>query len=133
MLRVYKTYELNLQTPAARAKRVSFSSRPGDLESKDDFYNTDSGMVVMETSFNTYNTSNYGFLHYDSVPVWLRAQVATRMAQNSSHWATIFEMYRSGTHNSQWIIVDMKKYAAQKLLPKKHLKDIGSISLCVVI
>mmetsp|Transcript_39611 Transcript_39611/g.46097 ORF Transcript_39611/g.46097 Transcript_39611/m.46097 type:complete len:355 (-) Transcript_39611:62-1126(-) len=124
MLRIYKTYELNYQNPAINAKTVSFSSRPGDLESKDDFYVTDSGFVVMETSFNTYNTSNYGFLHYDSVPVWIRVQTATRMAENASHWAAIFEKYRSGTHNSQWIIVDMNQYGNQKNLPSNQLSNI---------
>ena len=126
MLRIYKTYEIHYQNPDVSAKTVSFSSRPGDLESKDDFYVTDSGLVVMETSFNTYNTSNYGYLHYDSVPVWIRVQTATRLAKNSSHWATIFESHRSGTHNSQWVVVDMNKYAAQKNLPKSQMSDIGN-------
>ena len=40
MLRIYKVYEFNLNNPLIAATTVSFSSRPGDLSSKDDFYFT---------------------------------------------------------------------------------------------
>jgi len=38
---------VDLHKPSFQA----FSSRPGDLESKDDFYILNSGLVVMETRF----------------------------------------------------------------------------------
>lgn len=125
MLRVYKTYEFNFQNPEIQARVVSFSARPGDLESKDDFYVTDSNLVVMETSFNTYNVTNWAFLHMNSVPVWLRAQVATRLARNASHWTQVFAKFRSGTHNSQWIAVDHKQFEAQRNNSNQSLKNIG--------
>lgn len=37
---------------------MEFSSRPGDLESKDDFYKV-SNLVVMETSLLNWNHTNY--------------------------------------------------------------------------
>ena len=40
MLRIFKVYEFNLNNPLIAATIVSFSSRPGDLSSKDDFYFT---------------------------------------------------------------------------------------------
>lgn len=119
-----------------QANVVTFSARPGDLESKDDFYTTSSNLVVMETSFNTYNASNWDFLHYDSVPVWLRCQIANKLAQNSSHWAQLFELHRSGTHNSQWVIVDTNQYNLQKSVPMDKLKNIGillSSLLCLIV
>jgi hypothetical protein len=68
MLRVYKTYQFSLNDPDVKSN-LSFSSRPGDLESKDDFYILrDSEMVVVETSLNNWNESNYNFLSPNSVP-----------------------------------------------------------------
>lgn len=68
MLRVYKTYNFALHDDQVRSN-LSFSSRPGDLESKDDFYMLKgSKMVVTETSLNNYNRSNYLFLHPESLP-----------------------------------------------------------------
>jgi hypothetical protein len=77
-----------------------FSSRPGDMESKDDFYYFNTNLGVIETSFNTYNQSNYGFFHYDSLPCWLRVIVANRLAKNGEEWANYFFTNRSGTHNN---------------------------------
>jgi hypothetical protein len=110
MLRILKNYNFALNNPSVTAKRITFTSRPGDLNSKDDFYTTDSGLNVMETSFDTYNASNYKFLHHDSVPCWIRVNVATRMAKSGSQWHKIFQIDRSGTHVSQWMIIDFNKF-----------------------
>ena len=110
MLRVYKTYNFNLSNPIINATIVTFSSRPGDLESKDDFYFMNSNLAVLETSINTYNATMYSYLHYDSVPTWLRNQLANRIAQNGSQWAETFALYASGTHNNQWLIADYNIY-----------------------
>ena len=68
MLRTYKKYEFSLHDKNVKSN-LSFSIRPGDLESKDDFYVLrESNMVVVETSLNNWNVSNYGFLKYTSVP-----------------------------------------------------------------
>jgi hypothetical protein len=62
MLRVYKTYVFPLHDTNVKSN-ISFSSRPGDLNSKDDFYMMrESELVVVETSLNNYNTSNYEFI-----------------------------------------------------------------------
>jgi len=62
MLRVYKTYHFALHDPNVKSN-LSFSARPGDLNSKDDFYMLkESSMVVVETSLNNYNLSNYEFI-----------------------------------------------------------------------
>lgn len=80
MLRVYKEYNFDLNNPMVKHKNISFSSRPGDLESKDDFYTIDKSLIVMETSLNNYNKSNYKFLHYNSIPCWMRVHLANRLA-----------------------------------------------------
>lgn len=43
----------------------------------------------------------------------MRLNLANRMAANGSEWARIFKYsYQSGTHNSQWGVVDYNKYWA---------------------
>lgn len=68
MLRVYKTYDFALHDVGVLSN-ISFSSRPGDLESKDDFILlSGTNMVVVETSLNNWNPKNYDFIHYNSIP-----------------------------------------------------------------
>jgi len=50
MLRIYKEYNLNLVVNGKKLNNMRFTSRPGDLNSKDDYYTLDNNMVVMETS-----------------------------------------------------------------------------------
>eukprot|EP01017_Pseudomicrothorax_dubius_P026478 TRINITY_DN2957_c0_g1_i2.p1 TRINITY_DN2957_c0_g1~~TRINITY_DN2957_c0_g1_i2.p1 ORF type:complete len:512 (+),score=91.97 TRINITY_DN2957_c0_g1_i2:67-1602(+) len=114
MLRVFKSYQFGLSNKGVVSSTISFTSRPGDLQSKDDFYMTNSGLVVLETSLNNYNLSNYHFLTPQSVPSWMRVIIATRLAQNASHWAQLFSIHRSGTHNNQWLAVDYNQLGTEK-------------------
>jgi hypothetical protein len=68
----------------------------GDLESKDDFFLLNSEMVVIETSLTIFNKTLYKQLTPQSVPVWIRCQVANRMARNASEWVSLFSLYNSG-------------------------------------
>lgn len=75
MLRIFKIYEFNLNNPLIAATTVSFSSRPGDLSSKDDFYFTSknlfkrfkkfigTNLVSVETSLLCYNKTLYKALN----------------------------------------------------------------------
>ncbi|KAL4446161.1 hypothetical protein ABPG74_021700 [Tetrahymena malaccensis] len=110
MLRVYKAYNFQFHNKDVKASFQAFSSRPGDLESKDDFYILNNGIVVMETSLNNYNKTNYDYLHYNSVPCWMRVNLANRLSSNTTEWAQVFSNYRSGTHNNQWIVVDYNQW-----------------------
>ena len=38
MLRIFKEYNFNFNNKAIKNRRQSFTARPGDLNSKDDFY-----------------------------------------------------------------------------------------------
>lgn len=125
MLRVFKEYIINLNNPLVNSKQMILTARPGDLESKDDYYILDSNLVVMETSFNNYNTSNYGYFHYESLPCWVRVLVSNRLARNGTSWSDYFFSYRSGTHNNQWVVVDYNKYESYKSNLSAS-KDIGN-------
>lgn len=114
MLRVFKSFHIPLKNSLVKAKKMMFSSRPGDLESKDDFYMMDTDLIVVETSLNNYNVSNYDEFHYSSLPAWLRNLVANRVASSGKEWADVFFTNRSGTHNNQWLVLDYTKYDLYK-------------------
>lgn len=83
MLRLFKTYNFPTRNPEVGSETVTFSGRPGDLNSKDDFYILSSGLRIMETSLMNYNKDNFKELNFKSVPCWLRATVASNLAKNS--------------------------------------------------
>lgn len=114
MLRVYKTYDFSggkqvQGTAQYPGSRVSFSSRPADLHSKDDFYAVGSGLTVIETSLTVFNKDTYQKLTPASVPCWARVQVANRASSSSQQWTDLFSKHNSGTHNNQWIVTDYKQ------------------------
>jgi hypothetical protein len=88
------------------SETISFSGRPGDFNSKDDFYVLSSGLKIVETSLLNYNKDNFRELNPRSVPCWLRATVASNLARDGQEWISYFSKYNSGTHSSQWVIVD---------------------------
>jgi len=50
MLRIFKTYNFPTRDSRVGSETITFSSRPGDLISKDDFYVLSSGLTVIESS-----------------------------------------------------------------------------------
>jgi hypothetical protein len=83
LLRIFKTYHFPTQDSRVGSQWLSFSSRPGDLISKDDFYVCSSGLRVIETSFNNFKEENYKLLSPQTVPCWLRASIATNLSRNA--------------------------------------------------
>ena len=59
MLRILKSYNFAFSNPLVVNQNILFSSRPGDLQSKDDFYKVGNEYIVMETSLLNWNRSNY--------------------------------------------------------------------------
>jgi hypothetical protein len=103
-----KEYRLNLK--AFRAKRIILSTRIGKLSSYDDFYITDSGLFVLETTMNNYNDSLYDRVVPECVFTWMRAVHACWTAENGSDWGNRFVRHNSGTYNNQYVIVDTNKF-----------------------
>lgn len=104
MLRVFKVYTMPL--PGARALTSSFSARPGDLHSKDDWYALSSNLTVIETSLTVFDRAIYKALLPATVPCWIRVSVANRLAGSAEEWAELFAAHASGTHNNDWIATD---------------------------
>lgn len=93
MLRVYKVYHFSF-TPAGV---VSFSSSPGLIHSKDDFYTAGSGLVVMETTNSVFNESLFAAVTPQCALSWQRAMVATQFADSGASWTALFSVNNSGS------------------------------------
>lgn len=115
MLRIAKTYKFKLHNKKVVADQLTFSSRPGDFISKDDFFITSTGLNIMETSLLNFNMTNYKFIHEETLPCWVRLNIANRFARNPKEWTELFEINRSGTHNSQWIVLDYSMFKNKNL------------------
>ena len=116
MLRVFKTYDFDAFMPHA-AQTVTFSSYPGVMVSIDDYYTTSTGLIVTETSFNTFNASLYSAVVPNTVLYWLRVAVANRLTNNGKDWTEVFGWHNSGTYNAQWMVLDLKKFTPHQDLP----------------
>lgn len=114
MLRIFKTYNFPTRDARVGSETITFSSRPGDLISKDDFYVLSSGLMVIESSLENLNPANWQDLSPQTVPTWLRQTIACHLAKTSDEWLDYFLRLRSGTHNNQWVIVDPKNLDTNK-------------------
>ncbi len=115
MVRIYKTAEYNFST--GRSK-YAYASKPGMLYSKDDYYVTDSGTLVMETTNSVMNTTLYQYVVPETVLTWLRVPLAIRTSSTPEGWFDVFKKHNSGTYCNQWMVLDtLKKDGAGNLLP----------------
>ena len=92
------------------AKTVTLSSSSSFFSSKEDYYAMDSGIVALETSLSTYNTTLYQLIKPEALMCWMRSVIASRLAYTSKEWVDYFSMFSSGTYNNQWMALDMKKF-----------------------
>ena len=86
------------------------SSYPGTVTSIDDFLITGNNMLVTETTNPIYNlTLYYENIKPETLFVWQRMLVSSRLASDSKVWTDAFQNHNSGTDNNQFIILDLKK------------------------
>lgn len=116
-LRIYKHYELGLADGVVKARRMSFSSYPGELFSDDDMYILESGLIVVETTNHIYTADVYQPLTPASVLSWQRVRIANMVATNGAEWVRAFSNKNSGTYNNQYMVVDTNCF-----VPKSELK-----------
>jgi len=115
-LRIFKHYTLNFQD--SPSSTVSFSSFPGALYSGDDYYISDKGLSVTETTNDVFVNSLFANVTINTVPFWVRVMIATRGTASGKDWIALFSVYNSGTYNNQWQIVDYKLFTpGQPLQP----------------
>lgn len=115
LLRIWKTYNFNLNDPSVVAKKMSFSSYAGMISSTDDWYILDSGMLVLETTINVEDENALSQINpKGSVVSWIRTMVANRLASDGKEWTNIYAQQNSGTYNCQWMVLDYKKFSPGK-------------------
>ena len=96
LLRVYKTYDF----PSGA---VQFSGYPGLPMSGDDWFITlNNKLVVTETTNGVFNTSLFSAMTSETIPYFIRVQVANMLATTGPEWHTIFSRYNNGGYNNQW-------------------------------
>ena len=112
--------EYNLPVPQFKAHRLTMSTRIGKLASYDDFYISDQGLFVLETTINNFNEDLYKNVKPQSLMTWLRAVHAMWTTDNGKDWTETFIKHNSGTYNNQYLVVDSKKLEVGKE-PKQDL------------
>eukprot|EP01091_Cochliopodium_minus_P014611 TRINITY_DN4993_c0_g1_i2.p1 TRINITY_DN4993_c0_g1~~TRINITY_DN4993_c0_g1_i2.p1 ORF type:complete len:529 (+),score=128.13 TRINITY_DN4993_c0_g1_i2:1-1587(+) len=120
MVRTYKIY--NLQFNNAISSTISFSSYPACLSSTDDFYVTDKGLSIIETTNGIMNTSLLQYVKPQSLLSWVRVIIANQVASSGFWWVNNFSKFNSGTYNNQWIITDLKLFE-----PKNRQLKAGTL------
>jgi len=115
MNRMLKDYEIRSNDKDAAATRWTFSSYAGQLLSMDDFWVMNSGLVVIETTVHTWNTTLYDlYCKPESVLAWIRISAVNLIAHNGQEWAKYFNIANSFTYNNQYMVVDTKKFIRGK-------------------
>lgn len=110
MLRIYKNYDFQIYGKDLKSSKMSFSSYPGFLNSLDDFYILGSGMVMLQTTNNIFDTSLYDLVKPESLLAWQRVRAANYLAKDGQEWGDIMKLYNSGTYNNQYMVIDLKKF-----------------------
>ena len=110
--RIYKKYTFDVNKDIFK---MSFSSYAGYLESLDDFYIMNTGLVMLQTTINCLNSTLYDYVTPNSLLAWQRVRVANRMAKTGPEWALYSMRHNSGTYNNQYMVIDTKLF--QKGLP----------------
>ncbi|PAA87049.1 hypothetical protein BOX15_Mlig008036g3 [Macrostomum lignano] len=131
-LRIFKNYLLKLNDKDLSSPLISFSSYPGFLESLDDFYILDSGMVVLQTTNSVFNMSLYKTVKPQSLLAWQRVRVANQIARNGSHWAWVMTQQNSGTYNNQYMVIDLRKIRPNASIDDGALTVVEQIPTLVV-
>ena len=74
---------------------------PGYIDSMTDFYVTDAGLGITETTIA-------GFVGYDihGIPEFIRARQATQYADNIDEWVKIINNGNNGGYANIWMVVD---------------------------
>jgi len=108
--RIFKHYHLNFSQSSTAARRVSFSSYPGFLESLDDFYLLDSGLGWIQTTNTVLDHSTYDVVKPESLLAWQRVRVASAMARTGREWYELMRRHFSGTYANQYMVVDFKLF-----------------------
>lgn len=106
--------EYNLNVEEFKAKRVLISTRTGHLASVDDFWVSDMGLYVYETTMHCFNETLYKTVTPKSLMTRFRSYHAMFATDNGKDWTAEFIKENSGTYNNEYMVVDAKKFTPGK-------------------
>lgn len=102
LLRTYKTYDFG-------RGRIQFSGFPALPMSGDDWFITSSNLLITETTNEIFNMSLYSYMTAQTIPYWIRVQVANE-EQDAVSWHQTFARYNNGGYNNQWMVIDYSRF-----------------------
>lgn len=103
--------EYNFNIKHYKAHKVSVSTRTAHISSVDDFWVTDAGLWVQETTMHNFNHTLYDlYVKPESVLTWIRVYHATWVTDSGKEWTDTFIKENSGTYNNEYLVVDTKKF-----------------------
>uniref|UniRef100_A0A7S2S049 Phospholipase B-like n=1 Tax=Mucochytrium quahogii TaxID=96639 RepID=A0A7S2S049_9STRA len=108
--RIFKHYHFDYNDNSTAARKISFSSYPGFLESLDDFYMLGSGLAWTQTTNPVIDHSVYKHVKPESLLAWQRVRVASAMAHTGKEWYQALKREYSGTYENQYMVVDFNLY-----------------------
>lgn len=84
--------------------RMVMQTAPGWIASMSDFWITDAGLIVTETTIGGYE----GFKGYDEkrTPEYVRARRATQYATSIDEWITMLNQDSNGGYANSWLVGD---------------------------
>lgn len=110
MTRIFKYYKFPFSGADTVAKHIAFSSYPGAISSGDDFYITDSGLAVTETSLEVLNPTAWNnmqsFVDKPRIPTFAHVMAVNRLARSAPHWAHLYTSGAATSYAAQWLVVD---------------------------
>ena len=87
----------------AKGKRILMQTNPGSLSSETDWFLTNSGLLITETTISGVNTFNP-----DGTPYFIRARKAAQYAHTIDEWVKIMVEDNNGGYANDWLIGDTK-------------------------
>ena len=114
--------------PGFSGKKLSISTMPGMISSLDDFYVSDSGLVVFETSIMSQDVDMLkSFVTPKNLLDGYRTLIAMFTAKNGTEWADIFLKYNSGTYNNDYYVTDMNLFKRKEKPPQHFVTLIEQV------
>ena len=95
---------------------TTFSSYPGFISSSDDYYVTNNGLMVTETTLEVIDINLYNSAKKEDtfIPNSFRINSATFFSRTAEEWVNNFSFFNSGTYSSQWMVLDYNVFEKAK-------------------
>ena len=110
-------WNLVIDIQPAKGHRILMQSAPGMIQSGTDFFITDAGLVIAETTIG-------GFKGFDEkgIPEFVRMRRAAQDADSIDQWCAIMKAGNNGGYANAWLLGDIKTGEIARLeLGLKHV------------